>query len=100
MCVATHHALVGVLGVIGRVQKLTVLQLLAQPLQGVERLVQLNGHGHLGQVLANVVPEDVPQAHPSRAGAGGWQGRAPARLEGQTSTPRTWEEGKEGFRGL
>lgn len=57
-----YHTLERVVRVGSLVQQLTVLQLLAHPLQGVERLVQLHGHLHFGEVFANVVPEDVPQA--------------------------------------
>lgn len=59
--VFTHHALEGVLCLGRLVQEIAVLQLLTHVLQGVEGLVQLHGHGHLGQVLADVVPQDVPQ---------------------------------------
>lgn len=57
-----HHTLEGVVRVGSLVQQLAVLQLLTHPLQGVERLVQLHWHLHFGEVFANVVPEDVPQA--------------------------------------
>lgn len=57
----THHTFERVLGLISRVQELTVLQLLTEPLQGVERLIQVHWHGHLGQILSDVVPQDVPQ---------------------------------------
>lgn len=67
---SSHHALVRILGLIGGVQQLAVLQLLAQPLQGVDWFVEMHRHGHLGQVLADVVPQDVPQAH-----AAVWAGR-------------------------
>lgn len=73
---SSHHALVGVIGLVGGVQQLTVLQLLTQPLQGVEWLVELYRHGHLGQVLTDVVPQDVPQAH-AAGGAGRGQRGAP-----------------------
>lgn len=58
----THHTLEGVGRVGSLLQQLAVLQLLAHPLQGVERLVELHGHLHLGEFFADVVPEDVPQA--------------------------------------
>lgn len=68
LCIASiYHALIRVLGLVGSVQQVTVLQLLTEPLQGVQRFVELHWHGHLGQVLADVVPQDVPQAD----GAGG-----------------------------
>ena len=54
----------------GRVQQLAVLQLLTEPLQRVDWLVELHGHGHLGQVLADVVAQDVPHAHAAAARAG------------------------------
>lgn len=60
---SSHHTLVRVGGLVGCVQQLAVLQLLTKPLQGVEWLVQLDRHRHFGQVLPNVVPEDVPQTH-------------------------------------
>ncbi len=64
------------MGLVGCVQQLAVLQLLTQPLQGVERLIELYRHGNLGQVLSDVVPQDVPQAH-ATGGAGGGQRGAP-----------------------
>lgn len=72
----THHALVGVLGLVGGVQQLAVLQFLAQPLEGVDGLVELHRHGHLGQVLADVVPQDVPQAHAAAGSRRGQRGAA------------------------
>lgn len=75
--VRIHHALVGVRGLVCGVQQVAVLQLLTQPLQGVERLVELHGHGDLGQVFADVVPQDVPEAH-AAGGAGGRQRGTPA----------------------
>lgn len=59
------------MGLVGSVQQLTVLKLFTQPLEGVDWLIQLYWHGHLRQVLANVVPKDIPQAHT----AGGSRGR-------------------------
>ena len=61
--ISSHHALVRVLGLVGGVQQFAVLQLLTQPLQGVEWLIELYRHGHLGQVLTDVVSQDVPYAH-------------------------------------
>lgn len=58
------------------VQQVAVLQLLAQSLEGVERLVELHGHGDFGQVFADVVSQDVPQAN-TAGGAGGWQRGTP-----------------------
>ena len=74
---SSHHPLVRVLRLVGCVQQLAVLQLLTQPLQGVERLVELHWHGHLGQVLPDVVLQDVPQAHAASGTRGGQLG-APA----------------------
>lgn len=88
---SSHHALVRVLGLVGGVQQLTVLQLLAQPLQGVERLIELYWHGHLGQVLTDVVPQDVPQAH-AAGGAGRGQRGAPT---GQGHHAANWRGGGE-----
>lgn len=65
-----HHTLERVGRVRCLFQQLAVLQLLAHPLQGVERLVELHGHLHFGELFANVVPEDVPQADVD-LGAGG-----------------------------
>ena len=67
----THHALVRVLGLVGGVQQLAVLQLFTQPLKGVDGLIELYWHGHLGQILAYVVPQDVPQAHAAAGSRGG-----------------------------
>lgn len=77
VCVlSSHHALVRVLGLVGGVQQLAVLKLLTQPLQGVEWLIELYWHGHLGQIFSNVVPQDVPQAH-AAGGTGRWQRGTP-----------------------
>lgn len=65
-----HHTLERVGRVSSLFQQLAVLQLLAHPLQGVERLVELHGHLHFGELFADVVPEDVPQADVD-LGAGG-----------------------------
>lgn len=65
-----HHPLQGAGHLGGLVQELAVLQLLAEPLQRVERLVELHRHGHLGQVLADVISQDVPQADVTGIGAG------------------------------
>jgi len=59
-CQLIYHALKGILGLSSLVQQLAVLQLLTHTLQGVEGLVKLHRHGHLGQVLADVVPQNVP----------------------------------------
>lgn len=68
-----HHPFQGVGDLGGLVQELAVLQLLAQPLQRVQGLVQLHRHGHFGQVFPDVVPQDVPQADGAGAGARGRQ---------------------------
>lgn len=65
-----HHTLARVGRVSSLFQQLAVLQLLTHPLQGVERLVELHGHLHFGELFADVVPEDVPQADVD-LGAGG-----------------------------
>lgn len=74
-----HHAFERVLCVGSPVEQLAVLQFLAQPLQRVEWLVELHGHRDFGEVLANVVPEDVPQADGAAVGA--WRGQARPTLE-------------------
>lgn len=73
---STHHALVWVMGLVGSVQQLTVLQLFTQPLKGVDWLIQLYWHGHLGQILTDVVPQDIPQAHAAGGSGGGQCGAA------------------------
>lgn len=60
--VRAHHPFQGVGQLGGLVQEFAVLQLLAEPLQRVEGLVELHRHGHLRQVLPDVVSQDVPQA--------------------------------------
>ena len=77
-----HHALVGVIRVGGLVQQLGVLQLLAHVLQRVERLVQLHRHGHLGQIFANIVPQDVPQVDVAGVRGGAGQARAASVTKG------------------
>lgn len=64
----------------GSVEQLAVLQLLTQPLQGVEWLVQLHWHGHLGQVLSNVIPQDVPETDVAGVGARRWEHRTSLSL--------------------
>lgn len=63
-----HHPLQGTGDARGLVQKLAVFQLLAEPLQRVQGLVQLYWHGHLGQVLPNVVAQDAPHANATGVG--------------------------------
>lgn len=77
-CPDGYHALKWVRCVCGSVEQLAVLQLLTQPLQGVKRLIQLHRHGHLGQILSNVIPQDVPQT--DVAGVGAWRGEQRATL--------------------
>lgn len=72
-CMCEYHALKRVRCVCGSVEQLAVLQLLTQPLQGVQRLIQLHRHGHLRQVLSNVIPQDVPQADVAGVGARRWE---------------------------
>ena len=50
--------------------------------RGVEWLVQLHRHGHLRQVLPNVVLQNVPQADAVGVGAGGRQAGPAPPLEG------------------
>ena len=45
----------------GLINQITVLQLLAQPLQGGQRLVQRDRHRDLAQVLPDVLAQQVPQ---------------------------------------
>lgn len=68
-----HHPFQGTGELRGLVQKLAVLQLLAEPLQRVQWLVELHGHGHLRQILPDIIPEDVPQADVTGVGARGRQ---------------------------
>lgn len=56
-----HHALVGVVQTSRLVQQFGVLELFAQPLEDVERLIQGHRHADLGQVFADVPTEEVPQ---------------------------------------
>lgn len=76
MALSGYHALAGVSHAAGLVQEAAVLQLLAEPLQRVERLVELHGHRHLGQVFADIVAEDIPQAHVCPGPTGSWQAAA------------------------
>lgn len=73
--VHAHHPLQGIGQLGGLVQELAVLQLLAEPLQRVEGLIELHRHGHLRQVLPDVVSQDVPQADVTGLGARRWQTR-------------------------
>lgn len=68
------------MSLISGVQQAAVLQLLTQPLQSVEWLIEVHWHGHLGQVLANVVSQDVPQAH--TVGRGGRRKRRASKSHG------------------
>lgn len=77
-----HHAFKGILCLSSLVQQLAVLQLFTHTLQGVEGLVELHWHGHLGQVFADVVPQDVPQVDIAGVGAGGRQAGAAPVTEG------------------
>lgn len=88
-----HHPLQGTGHARSLVQQLAVLQLLAEPLQGIQRLVQLHGHGHLGQILPDVVAEDAPQADTTGVGALRRQARPPFGPGFPTAFEnRTWKE--------
>ena len=91
----------GVLRAAGRVQQLAVLQLLAEPLQRVDWLVELHGHGHLGQVLADVVAQDVPQVDVAGVRGRRRQADAPAVAEsaGHEVAVGHWREAERGGRG-
>lgn len=60
-----YHPLVGVWCVVGSVQKLAVLQLLAQPLQQVDGLIKGGGHGHPSQVFTCRKPPDSLRKQPA-----------------------------------
>lgn len=70
MTLPSYHAFEGVVCVGSPVKQFTVLQLLTEPLQGVERLIKSDRHRHFGEVFADVVPEDVPQADAAVVGDG------------------------------
>lgn len=92
-----HHPLQGAGGLRGLVQELTVLQLLAEPLQRVQGLVQLHRHGHLGQVLPDVISQDVPQADAAAVGAGRRQAGPSSGLGLPTALQdRPWKGKKPG----
>lgn len=76
MALSGYHALAEVSHAAGLVQEVAVLQLLTEPLQRVERLVELHRHRHLGQVFADIVAEDIPQAHVCPRPTGSWQAAA------------------------
>ena len=80
-----------VLCVSSPVQQLAVLQLLTQSLQGVERLIKLHRHRHLGEVFADVVPENVPQADRAVVRAGRGQAGSALTEDGAFSC-RAWEQ--------
>lgn len=85
-----YHALAGVSHTAGLVQEAAILQLLTEPLQCVERLVELHRHRHLGQVFADVVTQDIPKAHICSRPTGSWQAAA---ARGSYSNPwntRPW----------
>lgn len=63
---------------VGDVQQVGVLQLLAEPLQQRHRLVQRHGHGDPGQVLADVVVQDAHDADVAVVCALGGEGGAAA----------------------
>lgn len=60
-----YHPLVGVWCVVGSVQQLAVLQLLAQPLQQVDGLIKGGGHGHPSQVFTCRKPPDSLRKQPA-----------------------------------
>lgn len=66
-------------------QQLAVLQLFTHALQGVEGLVELHRHGHFGQVLANVVSQDVPEVDVAGVRTRRRQAGAPPVTEGTAS---------------
>lgn len=74
----THHSLVRVIDVVGDVQQIRVLQLFAQPLQQTHWLVQSDGHGDSGQVLADVVVQDGHDANVAVVRSWGGEGSAAA----------------------
>lgn len=76
-----HHPLQGTGRLGSLVQELAVLQLLTQPLQRVEGLVEFHRHGHLRQVLPDVRSQDVPQADVTGLGARGRQARSSFGLD-------------------
>lgn len=77
-----YHPLIGVVGLRGFVQELTVLHFLTEVLQSVEWLVELHGHGDFGQVFANVVPQDIPQVNVTSVRARSRQAGSTAIAEG------------------
>ena len=90
-----HHPLQGIRDLSGLVQKLTVLQLLAEPLQRVQWFVQLHRHGHFGQVLPYVISQDVPHADVAGVRAGCRQASSPFGLGfPTTSENRLWKGNK------
>lgn len=90
MTLGGYHALAGVGHAAGLVQEVAILQLLAESLQRVERLVELHGHRHLGQVFADVVAEDVPQAHICPRSTGSWQAAAARGPYSRPWSTRPW----------
>lgn len=90
MTLGGYHALAGVGHAAGLVQEVAILQLLAESLQRVERLVELHRHRHLGQVFADVVAEDVPQAHICSRPTGSWQAAAARGPYSRSCSTRPW----------
>lgn len=80
-----YHALKGILGLSSLIQQLAVLQLFTHALQGVEGLVELHGHGHFGQVFADVVSQDVPEVDVAGVRTGCRQAAAPPITKGAAS---------------
>lgn len=63
---------------VGDVQQIRVLELFTQPLQQTHWLVQSDGHGHSGQVLADVVVQDGHDANVAVVRPWGGEGSAAA----------------------
>ncbi len=58
-----HHSIELIAHVTGRVEQVAVLELLAQPLQYADRLVEYDRQRDLGEILADGLAQDVPHAH-------------------------------------
>lgn len=72
---------------VGDVQEVRVFQLLAEPLQQGQRLVEGHGHGDSGQVFANVVVQDGHDADVAVVFARGGQDGATACRVRQSYKP-------------
>ena len=69
----------------GLVDEVAVLELLAQPLQGGEGLVQGDRHRDLAQVLPDVLAQQVPQVDALRLSLG--DGQLPPKLPSNAGLP-------------